>query len=642
MKGIIRILRCSLPAICFLLVSSCEDYLDKAPESGYSEKDIFGNFRSFQGWVEQMYNCFSDHEKSGNWSQYLFADETVSWRDTYPFDRGDYWGNSSGYLYGKRPNEGNISMPYGEPNSPRQEARCVWEWAWYAIAVANYALTKLEEPDLFQGTEEEYKLLKGQALYLRAWFHFEICRFWGGMPYIGRSLKADEDWSGPEFSRTNFRETALKMAEDFRAAAKILPVHWDLTETGQETADYNRDRANKMMALGYLGKTFLFAASPMINEEATGNNSYDAVLCDSAANVFGELFTLVDKHSDLFGLEPWERYIDNFCIIGTGGTAQRKPGQYEGLMMPTIYKTDGTWWNGVRAILPRCMGGLWQEDIPTHNIVLNFGDDRGYPLIPGQNSFPAKHPDSDSQFDGAYPWKNRDPRFYQVIVHDGEKFNAFSDLAAKIPNQNYLQSYRGGVHAGPSEWEQWTTTGYYQKKLNGVGPETTAQMLTSYQAYVPFLRLADCYLMYAEAVNFKTGGGPNATSDNYKQMTAAGAVDKVRRRDLSAAEFRNPVPAIFKTSKEVFFEELVRERAVELCFESQRFDDLRRWNRIDDPRYLDKTEFKFDRDPNDPEKVINQVVELRIRRTAEKKHRWLPLQRSWAQQFPNFQQNPGW
>ena len=46
--------------------TSCEDYLDKEPESTLSGDDAFKNFTNFQGFVEEIYNCIPDKEKC-NW-----------------------------------------------------------------------------------------------------------------------------------------------------------------------------------------------------------------------------------------------------------------------------------------------------------------------------------------------------------------------------------------------------------------------------------------------------------------------------------------------------------------------------------------------------------------------------------------------
>jgi hypothetical protein len=140
--------------------------------------------------------------------------------------------------------------------------------------------------------------------------------------------------------------------------------------------------------------------------------------------------------------------------------------------------------------------------------------------------------------------------------------------------------------------------------------------------------------MYAEAVNFSTGGGPKATSGNYS-MTAEEALNVVRNR----AQLPN-LNAKYTANKEVFFEEIVRERAVELGYEGARFCDLRRWNRNSDPRYLDKTAIDFDRGPKG--KPINIKERLLVRRVAEKKHNWLPIQVKFTKLYTGFPQNPGW
>ena len=140
--------------------------------------------------------------------------------------------------------------------------------------------------------------------------------------------------------------------------------------------------------------------------------------------------------------------------------------------------------------------------------------------------------------------------------------------------------------------------------------------------------------MYAEAVSNSTNGSPQSTASNY-DMTAIEAMNVVRNRaqlpDLDEK---------FTTDNEKFFEEIVRERAVELAFEGARFCDLRRWNRNDDPRYLDKTAIDFDRGTDG--KPINLQERLIVRRVAEKKHNWLPIQVEFTKLYEGFPQNPGW
>lgn len=579
-------------------MTSCEDYLDKSPDADITEKDVFGNFRSFQGFVEQMHNVIAMPAGFG-WSQYLFADECVNMRP-YAFDLGDYWGGNY-YFHGR-----SVKV-----TSNTSRDKTIWEGAWYAIRVANLALEKLEEEGLFEGTPEERNHLKGQALFFRGFHYHELTRYWGGMPYIDKYIDPSEVLTTDEYKRLNFRETALLMAKDFREAASLLPDHWDKSQPGQATLGHNMDRVNKFHALGFLGKALLYAASPMMNEEATGNDAFDPALCAEAANAFGELLQLRDN-TNIYKLESWNTWTDNFWKPN-----HQRPGLVEGIMMPTIYDRTRIRWSelGATVIATFGMNSGNNADVVAHNYTKNYGMANGLPID-----------DPNSGYDPDDPWANRDPRFYKDIVVDGDQVHRDSPL------DKFAELYNDGRHR--SQISPHSVSGYYHRRFNAMGPQFNGSFANSLSTYVPLLRLADIYLMYAEAVNFSPNGGPKATSSNYS-LTAEDAVNVIRNR----AQLPN-IDSKFTANKEVFFEEIVRDRAVEFAFEGQRFCDLRRWNRNGDPRYLDKTAFDFDRGPDG--KPINMSERLITRRVVEKKHNWLPIPTKYTRMYPGFPQNPGW
>lgn len=578
---------------------SCEEYLDRSPEADIVEKDAYGDFTSFQGFIEEMYACIMDPNKGGAWNKYLFADETLN-NYPYNFDNGNYWGNE-GYFYGR-------SVTPSDNNSRN---RRIWEYAWYAIRKANLALAKIEEEGLFEGSQEEKNHIKGQALFFRGWFYFELARYWGGMPYITRVLDPTEDLVTEEFNRLNFQQTALKMAEDFRAAADLLPNHWDESGPGQRTVGHNRDRINKFHALGYLGKALLYAASPMINEEATGTNAYQPELAQQAAAAFGELLKLSDD-TGIYQMQSWDNWTDCFWRWNN-----ERPGGKECIMMPIVYNRSRVRWSTVGATVPSsfALNSGSNADVPTHNYIKNYAMANGLPID-----------DPESGFDPNDPWSNREPRFYKDIVVDGDKIHNSSG-----PDE-FAQLYNGGRHR--SQINPPSVTGYYAKRYSPIGPDFTTSRANGLQAYIPYLRLADIYLMYAEAVLFSPNGSPQSTASNY-DMTAAEALNVVRNRaqlpDLHEK---------YTASNDLFFEEIVRERAVELAFEGARFCDLRRWNRNGDPRYLEKTAIDFDRGPDG--KPINLSERVVVTRVVEKKHNWLPIQVKFTTLYEGFPQNPGW
>lgn len=598
-KAIFSKLILAATVILILPLNSCEDYLDKAPQADISEKDVFGNFRSFQGFVEEMYNCIVDPNKGGAWNKYLFADETLN-NYPYAFDNGNYWGNEA-YFYGQA-----VNTTDGNSRSKR-----IWEYAWYGIRKANIALEKIDEPGLFDGSEEEKNHIKGQALFFRGWFYFEISRYWGGMPYITRALNPSEELTTEEFKRLNFQQTALKMAEDFRAAADLLPNHWDLSGPGSATQGHNRDRINKFHALGYLGKSLLYAASPMINEEATGSNSFDAELAKRAGEAFGELLSLAEE-TKIYSLQSWSSWTDNFWRWN-----YERPGGTECIMVPIIFDRGRVRWSALGATVPSSFGmnSGSDADVPAHSFTKNYGMANGLPID-----------DPNSGFDPNDPWTGREPRFYKDIAVDGDRIHNAAG------NDQYAQLYTGGFHR--SMINPPSVTGYYAKRYSPIGPDFTTASANQLQAYIPYLRLADIYLMYAEAMNFAPGGGPTAKSANYR-LTAEEALNVIRNR----ANLPN-IDAKFTASKEAFFEELIRERAVELAFEGARFCDLRRWNLNGDPRFLQKTAIDFDRGQDG--KPINIQERVVITRSVEKKHNWLPIQVRFTRMFRDFPQNPGW
>jgi hypothetical protein len=240
------------------------------------------------------------------------------------------------------------------------------------------------------------------------------------------------------------------------------------------------------------------------------------------------------------------------------------------------------------------------------------------------NGLPISDPESG--FNPNDPWTGREPRFYKDIVVDGDNFSKIS------ATEKFAELYIGGRHR--SQINPPSVTGYYCKRYNGMGPNFDVTLAGGLQAYIPYLRLADIYLMYAEAVLFSSGGTPKSTSGNYS-MTAEAALNIIRNR----AQLPN-ISAKFTATRELFFEEIVRERAVELGYEGARFCDLRRWNRNGDPRYLEKTAIDFKRGPNG--KPVDLSERLIVKRTAEKKHNWLPIQVKYTVQYEGFPQNPGW
>lgn len=598
-------------SITFLAIS-CQDYLEKSPESIISDKDAFVNFINFQGFVEELYSCLPDPSKATWNSEFNLGDDvlstsTATFRLNAMFDTGNYWGWQTGGGWDNswlNDSEGANT----DPNESKNKG--LWPLCWYGIRKANLGLANID--NLTEATEVEKNTIKGQLLFFRGFFHFQLMSFWGGLPYIDQVLPSDQKL---ELPRLNYRETALKAAEDFAAAAQLLPENWDKSPVGQATLNNNNQRVTKSVAYAYLGKDLLYAASPMMNQESTGNDTYDTELCKRAAEAFTNVFKLSDNGSAYYKLQTWDKYHENFYVISGNS---RIPGYPETLMAAPCYAAWQSRWSLVNMYVVPELGGETYISSPSANYVNNYGMANGLPID-----------DPQSGYDITHPWDNRDPRFYTDITYDGQKMVQGSISDPKEEVYRYTQLYTGGNFRNESSQSR---SGYLMRKYTSPGCNKYDNEWNGIVILPPYLRLADVYLMYAEAV-LQGYGTPQSSIPSFP--TAAQAMNIVRNR----AGVPN-VADKFLTSKSAFMEQIIRERAVELSFEGLRWMDLRRWNLAGEKKYKEKTCVDFDRGLNG--RIINYKERVIVTRVFESKHKWLPLPIDQVNLYPSFGQNPGW
>lgn len=633
-------------------LSSCQDYLDKEPDSTVSADDAFANFRNFQGFVEEIYNCIPDKEKcnycpSWNWGDDEIFNPEADNRMTHQVDLGNFraWESTGNWL--KRD---------GSSTSTDKFAHGIWNHAWYCIRKCNLGLQNIDK--FVTGSAEEKKLIEGQLYFFRAWWHEEMMQYFGGMPYVDTYLDGNAELNLP---RLSYRECADKAAADFRKAADLLPINWDKTSAGAATQGKNDLRINKIMALGYLGKTYLWAASPLMKNGAQIGASkngktydYDQEYAKKAAEVFGELLSLVEagqtqyalaefKYSDIYNHEKSADANSCFSdIFYTKKQNWKMPGTVEAIFRGPSPDFNGSNWNTSKVFGPKVQKVVAHDNVihqPTANLVEAYGMANGEPIYLVENGQYVLNPKSG--FDTKHPFKNRDPRFYHDIVFDGFKY--LNGTPGQYADLQYCQLYTGG---NMRPIENASRTGYFIQKLV---PHTCNEVDKDYDwgaafhCYLPYMRLADIYLMYAEAC--AAFGGATGKSSNFGK-TAEDAINTLRDR-CGAGH----VAPEFVADNHKFMDEVRREREVELSFEGFRFCDLQRWLLLTEAPYNQKFSQEFDRvesadfyknhDPKDAE-VANYRRELILTRNFNTKHYWFPLPIKETQLYPEFNQNPGW
>jgi hypothetical protein len=259
-----------------------------------------------------------------------------------------------------------------------------------------------------------------------------------------------------------------------------------------------------------------------------------------------------------------------------------------------------------------------------------------------------------------------------------------SNLNAEQKKLQYCDLYTGGAMRSV---DNASSTGYFIQKLVphqcNIG-DKWYDWDYALQTYIPYMRLADVYLMYAEA-RAAIACANNSILDFKEKpsycptLSGVDAINALRDRVNSMDYPMEHIPAQFLTSPKSFMDEVRRERAVELSFEGFRWNDLQRWLLLTEPPYTVKYSHEFERlewgkyDPslsfeknNYDDKGKQLYPELRytwdwfkthdpkdakvgnfhrkdlITRRLESKHYWFPLPDKDTYLYVGFKQNPGW
>jgi hypothetical protein len=683
--------------------TSCTDWLDKDPESIIAEDEAFKNYRNFQGYIEEIYNLIPDKEKVNYCTAWNFGDDAVHNPEGYAHmdhqvDLGNYrnwWTNTQCWLKG------------GYYNNRQQS---LWDNSWYCIRKCNMGIEHIKS---LVGTDEERNLLLGQMYFFRAWWHFELMCYFGGLPYIDKALEASDI---PELPRLSFQECADRCAADFESAYNLLPIDWDETLAGMQTSDKNDLRVNKFTALCYLGKCYLWAGSPLMKEfekTKTGGTAqllgassngktydYDIEYCKKAAEALGRALNMVAKGTVKYKLAEYKYsniydhvmdekaqscYSDIFYCVKPRYTNWDMPGSTEAIFRGAYPGVNTANWNCAKIFGPKVAKLVEHDNIihhPTANLIDQYGMANGQPIYLVRNGEYVLNPASG--WDPEHPYKDRDPRFYHDIVFDGFRYVLNTEpLNEDQLKLVYCDLYTGGAMRSV---DNASSTGYFIQKLIphqcNFG-DKWYEWDYAFQCYLPYMRLADIYLMYAEArTAIATGVTDLKDKPAYcPTLSAVDAINALRDRVNSDDYPMEHVPANIMDTKEHFMDEVRRERAVELSFEGFRWCDLQRWLLLTEPPYTVKYSHEFERlewgkydpdktfeennldknnkpitdlslitytwdwfkshDPKDA-KVGNFRKKELITRRLESKHYWFPLPDKDTYLYKGFNQNPGW
>lgn len=543
MKKITSILILSMAMLCS--TGCLNEYLDKAPDAGLTDTEVFSKYANFKNYFYSVYGGSNFNIRCHyplHWcmnSQKVTLEELTDMCDKSRIQRSQSIklgnGSDATWLIGYMTADSNYPNNAKVPNT------------WKSIRVCNMAIDKASE--IQDCTEAERNDLIGQAYFVRAFCHFELFRLYGTIPYVDKVLGANDEW---DITPDDDYEFLKKCAADYQTAYEYFDkagvVRRDPASGAGNLADANQDKPNGVAALAMKGRVLLYAASPLNNpsgdvkrwEEAAEANA--VALNTALANGY-TLLTKANYSKNFYG----NRYTnEQLWAYSTGSTTNYNSA--------TIQSFVG---------YPFSNNAYSASQCPTQNFVDKFETADGWPLNTEAQRAAAT---AAGKYNEQDPYTNRDPRFENAVVYNGCTFQGYSPASIYVNEDGSKPS--GSLLAYPqSASDGVSETFYYERKRTGALSNKGNQnvLLTD-----PIIRLAEVYLNYAEAAN--EAWGPDGKSAS-ATLTAVEAVNVIRER-VEMPE----VLAEYCGTKDVFRDRIKNERTVELCFEGNHyFCDIRRW-----------------------------------------------------------------
>lgn len=534
-------------ALCFLTLLSCTDYLDKAPESGLTEEDVFGKYANFKKFFYAVYDG-KDNRNIKCAHSLFFAEQD----QRYGLEALTELADNGRQIGGQVIKGGTMGASIGFYTYDNSKTRRpILDAMFKVIRISNIALQKSGE--IKDATPEDIEDLRGQAYFVRGYAHFVLNRFWGPMPHITSPIGAFDEWDLPRLSRNeSLNSVALDMDSAFTAFEKAGKIRRD-PGPGQpgHLNDPEQEKPNGVAAKSLKARALLYAASPL-------NNANGATDWEAAAIAAWEAIRLAEEHQ--YALIDGDRYTDNF--YGVKYTNEQIWAWHAGSKnygnAPTALQ------NGIFANKKTIVSG----ENPTQNFVDMFETAWGDPLNTENDRQEAAR---QGHYNEQNPYVNRDPRFYHCVIYNqadiiwakvaaGEKKNRaniyYENKNGKIKYSTLLdQSYVGVSH-----------TGYYTRKYFG---DMSVQNKVSTLMTDPLIRLTELYLNYAEAANEAYGPDGRAPGAS---VSAVEAINKIRERVGMA-----PVKRAYTSDTETFRKRIKNERTIELYGEGHHYFDIRRW-----------------------------------------------------------------
>ena len=413
-----------------------------------------------------------------------------------------------------------------------------WQTGYQNLRKVNYFFHNYKVPEAQEN--EDVLSLKGEAYFLRAYWHFDLLKKFGSIPVMDAFWDENATIAGLQIPAKTRNEVARFILSDLVEAKNLL----------HSRGKYSGIRINKEAAMVLAMNVALYEGT-----WEKYHSSDDFASSTNESNYF--LGEVINWGNELFGCgidlyktgqNPGDAFAALFNSKDLSGMGEvllwRKYSSDEGV----FHDVNGNLKAGV--VDSEGAAGI------TQSLVDNYLNADGTFIDPTNEKFK----DFKETFEG------RDPRLIQTVMNEGAKF-ASATTATPMHLEEYTDEKKNTISppklAGDGNTR--SLTGYHIR----LGIDTTF-VSGNGETALPIIRYAEGLLAYAEAAAELEMWSDDIANKTLKALRErAGVKYLAPAKDANFTDFAYTLPPVLQ--------EIRRERRSELALQGFRLDDLMRW-----------------------------------------------------------------
>lgn len=659
-----------------ILAVSCDKFFDINLKDQATLEDTMSRSASVRRYLAHLYSYIPRDENTRNYEggTVLRSDESLNAKSQYE----TYW-------YKVRRGE------YGPDNTNSESNANFWKRYYVAI---NECTTFLDNVDKDQEDSPELvQQMKGEARFLRAYFYFILLRQYGPVIIWGDQA-SDQNVIADTMDRNTVDENFDFIAGELDRAIDDLAYEVNDSGLGLSLSS-NKGRATKGAAMALKARVLLMRASPLYNGQ-NGSGLYASLQNHRGEQLFPAYSPAKwdDAARAAKALIDMGRYSLTTAVTPGKSDLQNAAASYQTVWFEgwsTNREIIWGWWyrawgdeslgSGCDIAYAAPAGGKialagYSLNSPSLKLVDAYPmwDTGRYPVL-GYNktggmldlSRPIVDELSGYQAEGwtenyqqtvdvettwARPFKahnstvGRDARYYANFVPNGFWWPS-STTNSGGPVR--FTCYNSGEATAPySATDACNRVGYVWRRLYKAN-NPLRNLAADYQSvrYIyPAFRLAEVYLIYAEACNEKASREAEEAIRYIDMVRARSGLNGLHEAypeiDFGSAEAVSTVSGVSRTGREWLRWFILQERMCEFAFEGQRHYDMIRWLKAEEEYNTENWTLHITAPTYEEsyERVSDDYIGGRG--VFQSRDYLFPMSTNQLSEMTNYTQNPGW